>query len=120
VRFHSFIAAVLAQVLPSGCNRQAADPAVAAKQLYAARCALCHGATGAGDGPAAPGLSPKPRDFRAAEWQHKTSDQRIEKVIAAGGAAVGLTPMMPPNPDLASDPATLAALRQYIRGFSAR
>ena len=32
-------------------------------QLYAANCALCHGASGKGDGPAGVSLSPRPGDF---------------------------------------------------------
>ncbi|HLJ60877.1 MAG TPA: cytochrome c [bacterium] len=35
-----------------------------AKQLFNANCAPCHGAAGAGDGPAASALNPKPADFR--------------------------------------------------------
>jgi S1-C subfamily serine protease/mono/diheme cytochrome c family protein len=33
--------------------------------LYLADCASCHGASGAGDGPASPGMSPPPTSFRA-------------------------------------------------------
>lgn len=36
------------------------------KQLFNANCAPCHGAGGAGDGPAASALNPKPADFRTA------------------------------------------------------
>lgn len=32
-------------------------------ELYALYCRTCHGAAGRGDGPAAPALNPKPRDF---------------------------------------------------------
>lgn len=32
--------------------------------LYRSDCASCHGATGAGDGPASPGMSPAPTSFR--------------------------------------------------------
>lgn len=34
-----------------------------AAKLYAAQCAICHGATGAGDGPAGLALDPKPANF---------------------------------------------------------
>ena len=34
-------------------------------ELYRAQCAACHGASGYGDGPAAPGLTPKPADLTA-------------------------------------------------------
>ena len=33
-------------------------------ELYAVYCAACHGATGAGDGPSAAGLNPRPADLR--------------------------------------------------------
>src|SRR5579884_2445350 len=34
------------------------------KTLFNANCAPCHGASGAGDGPAAASLNPKPADFK--------------------------------------------------------
>src|SRR5690606_22640248 len=42
--------------------RHAPDLA-AAQALYSAHCASCHGSTGHGDGPQAPGMEPAPRDF---------------------------------------------------------
>jgi DMSO reductase family type II enzyme heme b subunit len=42
---------------------QPAGDAAAGQALYAKRCAPCHGAGGKGDGPGAPTLDPKPRDF---------------------------------------------------------
>ncbi len=41
--------------------------------IYKFRCAVCHGDTGAGDGPAAEFLSPRPRDFTGGLWKYKTS-----------------------------------------------
>jgi len=41
--------------------------------LYQLRCAVCHGEKGAGDGPAAEFLSPRPRDFTGGLWKYKTS-----------------------------------------------
>ena len=41
--------------------------------LYQLRCSVCHGETGAGDGPAAEFLYPRPRDFTAGLWKYKTS-----------------------------------------------
>ena len=34
------------------------------ERLYRAQCQICHGAAGAGNGPAAAGLNPRPVDFR--------------------------------------------------------
>jgi mono/diheme cytochrome c family protein len=40
-----------------------------AKALYTANCGPCHGDKGKGDGPAAPGLNPKPADHTSAAVQ---------------------------------------------------
>src|SRR3712207_653335 len=42
---------------------QFAPNAPLGQRVYAQRCAICHGPTGRGDGPAAPSLIPRPRDF---------------------------------------------------------
>ena len=41
--------------------------------IYQLRCAVCHGEKGAGDGPAADFLQPRPRDFTQGLWKFKTS-----------------------------------------------
>jgi mono/diheme cytochrome c family protein len=89
--------------------------ASAGAALFAARCVTCHGTNGAGDGPASVGLTPRPRDFRDPAWQAKVTDAHIEEIIAKGGAAVGLSPLMPPQPDLSA--AQREALRLHVRGF---
>ena len=43
------------------------------QDIYQLRCAVCHGETGAGDGPAAEFLYPRPRDFSGGLWKYKTS-----------------------------------------------
>ena len=43
------------------------------EELYQLRCSVCHGETGAGDGPAADFVYPRPRDFTAGLWKYKTS-----------------------------------------------
>jgi mono/diheme cytochrome c family protein len=95
-------------------------PAAAMQQaqtIFTTRCALCHGAGGKGDGPAGAALSPRPRDMTDQAWQQSVSDEHIEQIIAGGGAAVGKSPMMPANPDLANKPDVIKALRQLVRGF---
>ena len=42
-------------------------------ELYQLRCAVCHGEKGAGDGPAAEFVDPRPRDFTRGLWKYKTS-----------------------------------------------
>lgn len=45
-------------------NKELTDVLAHGAQVFQRRCAGCHGATGAGDGPAAEFLQPKPRDYR--------------------------------------------------------
>lgn len=87
-----------------------------AKKIFENRCTPCHGPAGAGDGPASAGLTPRPRNFQDKAWQTAVSDEHIERIISYGGAAVGRSPAMPPNPDL-SDKPEVRALREYIRGL---
>jgi mono/diheme cytochrome c family protein len=94
-----------------------AEDRAQAIELFAQRCTPCHGPQGAGDGPASAGLTPKPRNFTDAAWQTEVTDEHIEKIIAYGGAAVGRSPAMPPNPDLAPRKGVLQALRMHIRGL---
>lgn len=88
-----------------------------AMEIYSMRCVPCHGAAGAGDGPASAALTPKPASFAAAEWQASVTDEHIEKVIMYGGAAVGKSPAMPPNPDLTSKEGVIKALRAHVRSL---
>jgi mono/diheme cytochrome c family protein len=88
-----------------------------ADQIFASRCTTCHGPEGKGDGPASAGLTPPPRNFHDPAFQTRVSDEHIEQIIQYGGAAVGLSPAMPANPDLMSKPEIVAALREKIRGF---
>ena len=93
-------------------------PAVEARQVFDTRCSVCHGTHGAGDGPGAAALNPKPRAFGDAAWQKSTSDERISTTILEGGPAVGLSAGMAPNPDLASKPEVVAELVKIVRKFA--
>lgn len=130
----------LALALASGCDdkkesstteaapkaaKAAADPAAKemtpavikeAEEVFAGRCTPCHGPTGHGDGAASAGLTPKPANFSEPAWQASVTDEHIEKAIAYGGAAVGKSAAMPPNPDLADKP-VIQGLRQHIRSL---
>lgn len=88
-----------------------------AEDIFAGRCAPCHGPEGKGDGPASAGLTPKPANFGDLAWQKSVTDDHIDKIIAYGGAAVGKSAAMPPNPDLADKP-VIQGLRQHIRGLA--
>ena len=88
-----------------------------AKTTFSAKCVVCHGSTGLGDGPGAAALTPKPRAFSDATWQGAITDEQIAKTIVEGGAAVGKSPSMPPNPDLADKPEVVKQLVSIVRAF---
>jgi mono/diheme cytochrome c family protein len=98
----------------------AASPDTKVQQIFATRCASCHGPKGKGDGPIAASLTPRPRDYSDAAWQRATPDDAIAAIIARGGSAVHESPMMPPSPDLAADPAALAAMVKLVRSFGGK
>jgi hypothetical protein len=66
-------------------------------------CGSCHGAAGAGDGPAGAALNPRPANFTdSAFWAEQNlhpefpvrDRERIVKVIRDGAASVGKSPLM--------------------------
>lgn len=73
----------------------AADPARGAVQ-YQMLCASCHGARGAGDGPAGQALTPRPARHDDGSYMNALSNEHLFRVIKEGGAAVGKSPMMAP------------------------
>jgi len=105
-----------APVTPPGPS---AEDIKEADEIFAGRCTPCHGPKGRGDGPASAGLTPKPRNFTDSTWQAKVTDEHIEKIVLYGGAAVGKSPAMPPNPDLEQHPGIIKGLRAHIRGLNA-
>jgi len=62
---------------------KAADLA-AAKKIYDAKCAKCHGLTGKGDGPKAKGLKKKPRDYSNKAEMAKFTDEKLIKETLDG------------------------------------
>lgn len=88
----------------------------AGKAKFQQLCAVCHGPAGAGDGAAAPGLNPKPRELGDPEWQAKIDDAHLRKVIVEGGPAVGLSPMMTAQRGMSED--DLANVIAYIRSLA--
>jgi mono/diheme cytochrome c family protein len=65
------------------------------RALYQRWCAQCHGQNGGGDGPNARYLAVKPAVHRDAKRMSARSDDALYDVIAAGGAASGMSPRMP-------------------------
>jgi mono/diheme cytochrome c family protein len=96
----------------------AADATAEAEKIFAERCVACHGANGAGDGPASAGLTPPPRNFQDPAWQQSVTDAHIEQIVQYGGAAVGKSAAMPANPDLTSKPDVVTALRAHVRSLA--
>jgi mono/diheme cytochrome c family protein len=93
------------------------DPVAQAQDMFGNVCAMCHGVSGAGDGPAAANLTPKPRNYTDPAWQASVTDDQIRKTILEGGQAVGKSPMMPGQPQLKDQPEVLDNLVKIIRGF---
>lgn len=104
-------------VPPAAGSTPAASGALIAngKAKYGLYCATCHGDGGKGDGLAAASLDPKPRNHTDPVWQAATTDDSLRKVITMGGLAIGLSPTMPPNPQLTGD--DLESVVQYIRSL---
>ncbi|MFT3840977.1 MAG: hypothetical protein QM723_28560 [Myxococcaceae bacterium] len=113
-------AAPAAAAAPAAPAAPTVDAKADAADIFKVRCSTCHGLEGKGDGPASAALNPKPRNYTDAKWQDSVTDEHIEKTIVQGGASVGLSPLMVPNPDLAAKPETVKELRKIIRGFKGK
>jgi mono/diheme cytochrome c family protein len=94
-----------------------AEP-LTAESVFKTRCSTCHGEGGHGDGPASVALNPKPRNYTDPEWQKSVTDEQLKKTIVGGGVAVGKSPLMVPNPDLAGKDDVLDGLVKIIRSFA--
>jgi mono/diheme cytochrome c family protein len=126
----TYIVALAACLVVVGCSKKeeapsapppepvkAEEPAVEAQEIFQSRCVTCHGETGKGDGPGSAALNPKPRDYTSADWQKSVTDDHIKKIIVEGGPAVGLSALMPPNPDLKDKPEVVDELVKVVRGL---
>lgn len=91
------------------------QPTATGAEAFAQNCAPCHGPRGDGDGPASASLNPKPRKLSDRAIMSKISDDTIVQTIKAGGAARGLSPLMPPFAQL--DAATVKSLVAHIRSL---
>jgi len=115
------LALTLVCLLAGACgpSRSSHDPAVRAeaRQIWQDRCANCHGPRGNGDGPQARHLVVPPRRLSDPSWRDGVTDEHLRTVILEGGAAVGLNPVMAPNPDLRGKPEVIDALVEHLRGL---
>ncbi len=68
----------------------------AGKVIFDTSCATCHGPEGAGDGPAAEGLDPKPASLADAAMMHDLSDGYLFWRVSKGGTMEPFNSAMPP------------------------
>ncbi len=87
------------------------------KTLYEYYCALCHGATGNGDGFNSYMLATPPAKLADPALISKISDEKIKGVIKDGGGPHGLSPIMPSWGGLLKVQ-DINALAAYIRTLS--
>lgn len=73
---------------PAGTDPNATVASGAGAQIYAQRCALCHGAEGRGDGPAAASLNPKPRNHTDGSYMNAQTNDALLAVIRDGKGAM--------------------------------
>ena len=102
----ALVALALGSLVATGALAEDKAPATRAKVKAPARtpemtktgaakfklfCATCHGETGAGDGPAAVALNPKPRNFGKDPFKQGSS---VEEIFATLATGVPGTPMV--------------------------
>jgi cytochrome c553 len=99
------------------CSSAYAADASKGQPLYAQRCAMCHGDKGAGDGPLSATMpeGQKPRNLSGSEYKYATDDAKLKEIISKGGAAVGLSILMPAQSDL--NDAQLADLIAFVKSL---
>lgn len=97
-----------------------ASDASLGERVYVERCAVCHGRGGRGNGPAAPSMIPRPRDFTSGEYKYKSTpsgqpptDADLVRVVARGLGASAM-----PYWDDVLDDAEIRAVVEYIKRLS--
>ena len=75
----------------SGKIPETAEAIAAGKDIYEKKCYYCHGINGDGNGPAAPRLDPKPRNFTRNEYKIRSTglgalptDEDLFRIISSG------------------------------------
>ena len=69
-----------------------AEAVLLGRKLFAEHCSGCHGSGGAGNGPAAAYLAPKPANFTSAEFMSTASDGRLYYSILRGVPGTAMHP----------------------------
>ena len=103
---------------PPGANLDRDTPL--GTRVFAQRCAVCHGPDGKGNGPAAPSMFPRPRDFSSGIFKYKSTaagepptDQDLVRAVRDGLPSSA----MPYFAGLLSAE-ELAAVVQQVKSFS--
>ena len=117
--FLTAVLALAASVIPAAAI---AGDAAAGKVIFDTNCMTCHGMTGAGDGPLAVALDPKPRDLSGGSFKFDTdedgaagTDTDLKNVITQGAMAFGGSALMAPWPSFSD--ADVANVIAYIRSL---
>ncbi|MHB8416555.1 MAG: c-type cytochrome [Myxococcales bacterium] len=98
------------------CLASAAVPAPEAHDLYAKKCAVCHGDDGKGD--TRMGRRFRAPDFTSAKWRATAKDAELRKVIENGVEEDGVHRMPAWKGKLSPD--QIDALLQLIQGLGKR
>jgi len=116
VTFQSALILVLSVSLSPG-QVEAAD-LDAGQEIYAAQCAVCHGASGRPDpdSPVVKGLGVMPADFSDPLFNSREPAADWQMVIKHGGHALGLAEQMPAQGEVLSD-ADIANVAAYIKSL---
>ena len=82
---------------PPGADLDSGAPLGA--RVFARHCAVCHGPNGRGNGPAAPSMFPRPRDFSSGRFKYKSTaagePPADEDPLRAGAGRVVMHPSQP-------------------------
>lgn len=93
--------------------------AILGEALYRRHCVSCHGSAGAGEGPAAAGLHPPPRDHTDGWHMESRADDELHELVLSGGPSKQRSPLMPGFGD-ALDPLDGWALVAHLRTLHPR
>jgi len=109
--------AVPPELLAAASSQQAGDSVTAGQQIFQQICTPCHGQEGKGDGPASAALDPKPRNLADPGYMASLDDRYLFELISRGGIAMGKSPLMPPQSNLAAQ--DLGNVIAYVRTLAA-
>jgi cytochrome c oxidase cbb3-type subunit 3 len=109
-RGRTAILAVALSLAPAGAGFGGDAPV---EQLYAVRCAFCHGEKGGADGLSGEALDPPPTDFTRPEFWRERLPEQIRAAIRDGKPGTAMVPF-----GGVLSPGEIEALADYLRGFA--